>query len=190
MNLTKEQAVEEHRKMWRIIAAKTIMEQKIFKPEDYLEEYYSGKIIYRNSFCCEYANLIMNENCDSCPVDWKSTADRYMCEDKDNNVVGEGFLDQWIDAVNCEDYRKAGHYAALIAELPERDVETKEVIKQEKPPVGVKPYYILSGERISDLAGAIQRYSRTKKYKIIKLWAKEIICHCDLIKKLSEQETK
>ncbi len=188
MNLTRAQAIEEHRKMWHWIAAKIAAEQKIFKPEDYLKKFYPNKHIYLNSFCCEYANPIVNENCNRCPINWKSTADRYMCGNKDNITAGKGFLDRWIKSAGYGDYFMASHYATIIAELPQRNIKTEKTTNTEKPPIGVKPYYIASCERINDLAEAIQRYSATSKYKVIKLWAEEVICHCDLLEKMCEQK--
>lgn len=188
MNLTRAQAIEEHRKMWHWIADETAKKQKAFRPEDYLKKFYPDKMICWSSFCCEYANPIMNENCDRCPIDWKSTADRYMCGNKDNNVSGKGFLERWLHAVDYGDYFMATHYAALIAELPSRCIRTEKINNTEKPPVGVKPYYISSGERINSLAEAIQRYSTTKNYKTIKLWAGEIICQCKLVEIMTEYE--
>lgn len=61
-------------------------------------------------------------------------------------------------------------------------------LTREKPPIGIKPYYIVSCERINALAEAIQRYSTTKNYKAIELWAEEIICYCDFLEKMKKYE--
>ncbi len=188
MDLTREQAIEEHRKMWRWVAVETRRRQKVLRPGDYLEEFYPNKIISEGNFCCEYAKPLHLGHCDNCPIDWKSRINRRMCNNKDDPSDRMGFLEQWCRAANNRDWYSASHLAANIAELPERNIEPKEVMKQEKPPVGVKPYYISSGKRINSLAKAIQRYSTTKNYKTIKLWAGEIICQCKLAEIMTEYE--
>lgn len=55
-----------------------------------------------------------------------------------------------------------------------------------KPPIGVKPYWISAFDRISDLAQAIDRYSDEKNTTSIKLWAKEIISQCDLVEEMTQ----
>lgn len=54
-----------------------------------------------------------------------------------------------------------------------------------KPPLGARPVYISSGERIKDLADAISRASCEANNYIghISTWAEEIILHCRMIEK-------
>ena len=55
-----------------------------------------------------------------------------------------------------------------------------------KPPVGAKPASIWAGERICELAGAIDRYANddVKGNRItIKRWAEEIIAQVEIIEK-------
>lgn len=56
-----------------------------------------------------------------------------------------------------------------------------------KPPLGIYPYWIVYGERIKDLAGAIIRYSDrlTDETDTIRLWANEIEELCDVADYLS-----
>lgn len=65
-----------------------------------------------------------------------------------------------------------------------------DTIQISKPPEGAKPYYIVAGNRIHELAEAIDRYSDTPKGNLscIKKWAKEIIAQCDLIEKCEEEQ--
>ena len=63
-------------------------------------------------------------------------------------------------------------------------------MQEEKPPLGVKPYWIHSSERILDLCGAIERYtcySIRIETDFIKRWAKEIVEQCEIIERLREQ---
>ena len=54
---------------------------------------------------------------------------------------------------------------------------------EDKPPLGARPFEIVFSERISELAGAIARYSENlvKDADHIKLWAKEIEELCDVV---------
>ena len=60
--------------------------------------------------------------------------------------------------------------------------------KNEKPPLGVKPYYIAASDRIEELAGAIQRYSPNvdTEYEKIIQWAEEIKMQCMIAKKFDK----
>lgn len=60
----------------------------------------------------------------------------------------------------------------------------------DKPELGCKPYYIASGDRVSELAQAIDRNSENidVEYQHIEEWAKEIIAHCRIAKDFDEVE--
>lgn len=58
----------------------------------------------------------------------------------------------------------------------------------EKPPLGVKPYFIQAEERIKDLADAISRYVNRGDYEIIKRWANEILMQCDIAEMEKDEE--
>lgn len=60
--------------------------------------------------------------------------------------------------------------------------------KNERPPLGVKPYYIAASERIEALAGAIERYAENvdTEYETIMEWAEEIKMQCMIAKKFDK----
>ena len=60
--------------------------------------------------------------------------------------------------------------------------------KNERPPLGVKPYYIAASERIEALAGAIERYAENvdTEYEKIMEWAEEIKMQCMIAKKFDK----
>jgi hypothetical protein len=60
--------------------------------------------------------------------------------------------------------------------------------KNERPPLGVKPYYIAASERIEDLADAIKRYAPNcdTEYEKISQWAEEIKMQCAIAKKFDK----
>ena len=95
MGLTKEQAIEEHRKMWRWIAEEleshTVEElcKKYFGLSAMKAEYLikNDKTIVLNCcFCCEYAAQVVGaviEICKECPIKWPGTGDKwglYQCD--------------------------------------------------------------------------------------------------------------
>ena len=54
----------------------------------------------------------------------------------------------------------------------------------ETTPIGVKPYYVATSERIYELSKAINNYSTTADTDKMRRWAEEIILQCDMVKKL------
>lgn len=63
---------------------------------------------------------------------------------------------------------------------------------EEKPPIGVKPGWLHAQQRISELAGAIQRYADEghgahKRY-LIRVWATEIQKQLDMWDALTKLE--
>lgn len=124
IQLTKQKAIEEHRKMWNWIADElekgactgkcsvTILKDK------YCDM--NGMSPTNECFCCAYDEQfrINHRNCEYCPIIWDSEYQDYMCEDIDVDTAG-----LWIQA-NClshrGEYTKAGLIARQIANLPER----------------------------------------------------------------------
>lgn len=129
MELTKEQAITEHRKMWNWIADqyknRTDLLNKTKNINDlkccYINVVFPGEKIDSDCFCCEYDNKF-NGTCECCPIEWYSIYDTCMCTDKDsdnNNLYG---LIYGFDHDKCfdEDYSYCASLARQIANLPER----------------------------------------------------------------------
>lgn len=59
-----------------------------------------------------------------------------------------------------------------------------------KPPLGVKPYWMVAWSRISDLAEAIERQYEDENgnTELVELWAREIILQCQILKQLKEHK--
>ena len=57
-------------------------------------------------------------------------------------------------------------------------------INESKPPIGVKPGWLYAAQRISELAGAIQRYADdehgTSRRFLMRMWADEILMQLDI----------
>ena len=113
LNLTKAQAIAEHRKMWRWIADETKKRgRRVWK-----EEYFKAMNIPPENrpdtdcYCCEYAG----GHCPDCPVELGG--DFGHCSDRDTCGDWEGLYAQWA---NTNDPEEAAWLARKIAELPER----------------------------------------------------------------------
>ena len=64
------------------------------------------------------------------------------------------------------------------------------IAELEKPPLGVKPYYITAWSRIGELAEAIYRQYEAAKGdpKLVNRWAEEIGWQCAMIQSMQEDE--
>lgn len=114
MKLTKQQAIEGHRKMWNWIADE-IERQKSECCISFLKDFYcsaNNLNLRHNCFCCEYS-IDGNHGCEKCPVDWIKTK---HCSDDETSLY---------EAVLCaKQWQEQADLAKLIANLPEnRDAE-------------------------------------------------------------------
>lgn len=113
MKLTKQQAIEGHRKMWNWIAD-TIEKKKTVCciPElkrDYCFE--NNLTLSCNCFCCEYNSH--TQACKKCPLDWGKTR---SCSTNEKSL--------YCRITYCELWKEQVDLARQIANLPEReDVE-------------------------------------------------------------------
>ena len=137
MELTKKQAIEEHRKMWNWIADAIKNKEDWSVVEScydwdsliaklkyrYLLNYKDQKYknIYADCFCCEYADNVINNTyydynfCSYCPVMWSGSTG-YCC----------GKYGEYIELISLRGYSdenriKAYKLALKIANLPERE---------------------------------------------------------------------
>lgn len=110
MELTREQAIENHRKMWHWIADETEKrEEKVIK-EDYFKEHPELEVPYLNCYCCEY-NIQNHRNfCnEKCIIAWSDDGCFYHCKSEYSKWVYENI-----------DVLRAANLARQIANLPER----------------------------------------------------------------------
>lgn len=133
MQLAKEVAIKEHRKMWNWIAEKLEnMTDDIAMTVDELKEWYTKSLSLNlrcDCFCCEYTihnreDIYMN--CDKCPLVWGSekNVEDYFCERR--TIINGQTLQRglWL---TCNVLSKEGKYAEaaklarIIAELPEKE---------------------------------------------------------------------
>ena len=123
MELTREQAITEHRKMWRWVAEQ-------YKNECNIDPYQLKKIyllkngyddsflIQSRCFLCEYVRELRYGGCNSCPLIW-GIAENCM-ETSDGHG---GLYRQLIDCYYFNhDIKKCAQLARQIAELPEKPI--------------------------------------------------------------------
>lgn len=129
MNLTKEQAVVEHRRMWNWIAQQYRMGEQ-HNVEEMKRRYISGELgkspdlIYSHCFCCEYSIQAIKDSdglCDNCPIKWPSDVEEYFCIDAHVPDDGEGlYMEACSISVQLAcDVERLISLAEQIANLPE-----------------------------------------------------------------------
>lgn len=107
-------AINEHRKMWKWIARETVIRKEKVMKRDYVKTlpYWKRKIIaqYDNCFVC----ASVKKECKDCPLIWldDNTNKKERCRNKDS------FYCKWFKE---EDWVKAGLYAKMISNLPEKN---------------------------------------------------------------------
>lgn len=112
--MTKREAVENHRKMWRWIAEKTIERKRKVCEHEYFEENELYPPI-NDCFCCEYTSQFKG-GCVKCPINW------------DNTYCMNSYYLDWLD---CEySYWHCAYYAYLIAYLTERETEDFDIVEK------------------------------------------------------------
>lgn len=125
MKLSREEAIENHRKMWQWIAEETLKREKIVCKEEYLEEYFPNEVICCDCFCCEYGRQQINlgydmrYGCKFCPLDWDSST-TVMCCDRFTDDDDLGWFALWEKITKVLNWQQASELAKIIAELPER----------------------------------------------------------------------
>ena len=136
MKLTKEQAIKEHRKMWKWISRQIMKDYKEnYSIKDiasykkiYLENNFENEYIYNNCFCCEYAGI--QYRCVSCLIYWNDDNTSKISMEGYYGSLNKIFYSITIDSVNkdsIEEYfvceggaKKLSKMAYKIAMLEER----------------------------------------------------------------------
>lgn len=133
MKLTKQQAIQEHRKMWNWIADqyKTGNNNNVYTLKAmYKHEEYPKETIWAYCFCCDFAWEKEVESCRACPVIWGADNEviKFMCEFESIHELN-GFEERTglYAQINRMTHKKdfdnfeAERLAREIANLPERE---------------------------------------------------------------------
>lgn len=112
--MTKQECVENHRKMWNWIADETLRRKKVVTKYDYF------KMVAPNSmcplmacWCCEYCQC----KCENCPIDW---GDGKKCYTDNSDYDMFTHFGEISHLLYPRVYLEAAKYARNIANLPER----------------------------------------------------------------------
>lgn len=111
MNLTFDEAIENHRKMWNWIADKTEERKTMVCKHDY---FYENALPCAEllCFCCEYTITNLEVDCGKCPIDWGVDENCIPCSNPKSPYWKWRNADYWQTAAN---------YARQIANLPVRE---------------------------------------------------------------------
>ena len=116
IKLTKQQAIEGHRKMWNWIADEIESRKCLCSIVELKRRYCNENSLdlFCNCFCCEYTTGFKhNYDCLLCPLDWGITK---TCNDNKHAL--------FIRVVNCTIWQEQADLSRQIANLPEKeDVE-------------------------------------------------------------------
>lgn len=121
MKLTKQEAIENHRKMWNWIADETLRRKHAVNKEEYFNHFnIESKDIPRcECYCCEYVfNRENHVTCNACPVVWGNDKTVYCLTDSSLFYKWECII-LFLDLLK-ENYLEAAELARQIANLPER----------------------------------------------------------------------
>lgn len=127
MELTKEQALEEHRKMWNWIADQYEngrVEDIRGMKQEYIEETEYRELILHNCFCCEYAvqKRSGDYRCIDCPVTWETEVYRKFFPCEHFLSAYQKLKDESCKFDKCDvDSELCARFAREIANLPERE---------------------------------------------------------------------
>ena len=118
--LTKQEAIANHRKMWRWIAKETEKQRRIVGKGEYFKSIRIKLFDVYNvpscqCYCCEYDTQYY-DTCEFCPMDWGSEVMAYMCNHKKYDGDRNGLFAQWSDTTS---WQEAARLARAIAELDE-----------------------------------------------------------------------
>lgn len=112
IEITKEDAVILHRKMWEWIVNETLLQKIKITKDDFFEAHPWLATPFQKCYCCQYAYQNTPEGerlCNNCPLDWGE----YNCMKGRNSLYGKWFLN--------DNYLEALGLAFEIMHLPEKE---------------------------------------------------------------------
>lgn len=108
MELSREQAIKEFRKMWKWISDETLKRKNCILKEEYFKENNIEEIPKNKCYLCEVASFW--GGCDVCPIEWKGCT----CTELQSEYW------EWIVAVSANNYELASAKAMKISSLKEK----------------------------------------------------------------------
>lgn len=119
MNLTREHAITEHRKMWNWIADETNRLKRKVKKYEYFDTMGIHDIPLNGCYCCEFNRRSNSYHCGiDCIINWGKFLG---CTDS--------YFAEWA---NTDDWKESARFARIIANLPERRIDEQAERKSRK----------------------------------------------------------
>lgn len=108
--MSKKEAVENYRKMWRWIAEETLSRKTKIHKKDYFEHFKIASIPFRMCYLCDYVNKLNIKffKCRKCPVNWGK---RKTC------YADDSLYYKWYKTYH---YELCAKYAKEMSELEEK----------------------------------------------------------------------
>ena len=164
--LTREEAIQEHRKMWTWIAEETLKQKRKVTKEDYFLHFQIKDIPKGNCYLCEYTFQFIEKSdlkfiihCSFCPVYWASPEITGIPATCSFNAFY-----RWKEIKDDEFYQEASELAMEIANLP------------------VKPMIKIGKEDLREDMEEMSKFSR--KIRKDKIFTKE---ERDFLKKITKE---
>lgn len=138
MELTREQAIAEHRKMWLWIS-RQIMKDYVANEKvrticsykcDYLNCNFPDEKVKSKCFCCEYVESLDEIRCEAfCPFYWNDKNTALSCYDSFEHgyydviidIIKESFIGEGYAFITLEEAKRASRMAYKIAMLPVKE---------------------------------------------------------------------
>lgn len=127
MKLTREEAIENHRKMWNWIADETEKRKRKVEKIEYFDEHMLDlDFCFLHCYCCQYVYgddgdyAVLFTKCDLCPIEWGVKMKNCIFDEYCLN--GDSPFLKFVDTCSG-DYKTAAKYAREIANLPERKIK-------------------------------------------------------------------
>lgn len=126
MNLTRKEAIEKHREMWRWLAKEMESKGIILRKIDYFDAMGTPDADIPRAYCfvCDYADSLTEEDentCMNCPILWDCHEDcRNSCLSYNSSYVG------YCEAWKMDNLQLAISTAKKISELPEKGGDVNE----------------------------------------------------------------
>lgn len=129
LNLSKEETITLHRKMWAWIADETLKRNKPVPKEEYFSEHNIGDddIPFNQCYCCDFTLSSPKRdlewvNCMACPLIWgKTETSTCIILEKDKR---SGAYYRWYTEKRSP--KISSYLARIIANLPEREDDKNE----------------------------------------------------------------
>lgn len=156
--LTKEEAIRQHRELWKWIAVETLRQRRFIMKDRYFRD---KEPVCNDCYCCEYGEDFYpsTTTCVLCPIDWSSETNECMCQDKMKPFDKKNLYKLWLRADN---YKTAALLAYKISKLPEKE------------------FRFVIGKRVITEKQLREYYKQVESYDIWEEWIYNLLSHDEI----------